>query len=284
MFTSLFVDSTLTASISILLGASAFALVLSAFFHRKSRALKQAIPEDLTATVFDKTFNVFDVYPRHRRALLNYAVPLFGICVYGTIVAGSVVIMKVLEMGLILSPAVFIVCLAAIAITEAFEVYSTANTFLNALRARKRLGRGDVVALLTVSNTLPRISFYYLLIGILFGLIGLTMPVAFPPVLSIVAQMFGRIVEFTVNAGYPYFYLAPFSVALAAFLLMLAAGKAKDRLLNLSSTGNSHVNTLRDTFDVAKSVTSWTAHHEGIAYKDAPDPSEIQRNEDKKDK
>ncbi len=278
------VDSSLTPAMSIFLGASVLAVVLSVFFARKLSALQRMVPEELTPTVFDKTFNVFPVFPRHRRTLLNYTVPLFGICVYGTIVVGSFVILKVLEMGLILSPAVFIVCLASIAIGEAFEVNSTANVFLQALKSKKRLGTGDVKALLTVHDALPRVSLYYLIVGILLGTIGLTMPIVFPPVSSAIAEMFGRVVEFTVNAGYPAFYLAPFSVAIAAFLVMLVAGKAKDRLLNLSAAGNAHLDTLRDTFDVEKSVISWTAHHEGIAFKDAPDPEEIQRNENKKEK
>ncbi len=269
---------------SILLGACVFAVVLSVFFARKLGALRRATPEELTPTVFDKTFNVFPVFPSHRKTLLNHIVPLFGICLYGTIVVGSFVILKVLQMGLILSPAVFIICLASIAIGEAFEVNDTANVFLQALKAKKRLGTGDVKALLTLRDTLPRLSLYYLILGVLFGTIGLTMPIVFPPVSSAIAEMFGRIVEFTVNTGYPAFYLAPFSVAVASFLVMLLAGKAKDRLLNLSAAGNPDIDTLRDTFDVEKSVISWTAHHEGIAFKDAPDPEEIQRNEDKKEK
>jgi hypothetical protein len=283
MIATLLIDSTLMPSVYILLGAGLLATVLGVFFLNKSRMLRRAMPEELTATVFDKTFNVFDVFPPHGKTLLNYTVPLFGICVYGTIVVGSFVIMKALEMGLILSPAVFIVSLASIAIGEAFEVNSTANTFLYALRRKKRLGKGDLLALLTVRDTLPRIALYYLLVGILFGVIGLTLPITFPCVLSVLSQVWGRIVEFTVTAGYPTFYLAPLSVAVSAFLVMLTAGKAKDRLLNLSAAANLHVNTLRDTFDVEKSVTSWTAHHEGIAFKDAPEPSEIQRNEDKKE-
>ncbi len=283
MVLALLVDSSLTPSMCILLGASALTIVLSIFFFHKSRVLRQEMVGKMTITVFNKTFNVFDVFPHSSKVILNYAVPLFGLAVWGTVVVAAIVVGKVMEMGLILSPVVFIICLASVAIAEAFEVRSTADSFIAALKAGKPLGKGDIVALLTVDNMLPRISLYYLLVAILLGAIGLTLPFTFIPALYAIGGVFGGIVQVTVNAGYPTFYLAPFSVAAAAFVVMLIGGKVKRKLLNLSSAVDTNLNTSRYTPDYNRYFLMPLYNHM-TAWGDEHEPKDFQRKEPKDDK
>ncbi len=283
MVSPLLVDSSLTPSICILLGTSALTIALSIFFFHKSRVLRRGMVGKMMVTVFDKTFNVFDVFPHSSKVILNYAVPLFGLAVYGTVVVAAIVVAKVMEMGLILSPVVFIVCLASVVIAEAFEVNSTADSFISALKTGKPLGKGDVVALLTADYMLPRIGLYYLFIAILLGAVGLTLPLTFAATLSAIGGVFGQIVQVTVNVGYPTLYLAPFSVAAAACIVMIIAGKVKRRIINLSSAADTSDVTPRDISEYNRYFLMPLYNHM-TAWGEKPEPKDLRREKRKDDK
>jgi len=157
-------------SFSILLAMGAVSLALSILFYLKSRAVKK-LPKDLRATVFSRTFNVFNPFPEKRRTFHSY---LFFL-IFSPLMAFSwtfflvfIVIMRVFQAGLIMGFVLFVVSLNLMMTSEAFEIYAAISRLLNAVRSGTSLGRGDMAVLYFTKKSLNKLSAYYLVLTGLF--------------------------------------------------------------------------------------------------------------------
>ncbi len=149
-----------------LLAMGCLAFAISLFFRLKSRAVKR-IPDSLAASIFSKTFNVFDPYQERRRIIHSFLF-ILPILVFFAAFGAMIGMLKLLEYGFLLSLFMVIICLNLIVVEVAPEVYGDSNSFLNAFERRTELGVGDVKVLNSLRRALPRLSNYYLGLSIVF--------------------------------------------------------------------------------------------------------------------
>jgi hypothetical protein len=223
-------DTPFLVSIFILFVMSCLSIVFSLSFRLKSRAIER-IPNDLSFSVFDKTFNVFNPYSDRRKIIHSFIIllPVFAV------VAGIIFplfTMKIIEMKLALGLSIFIICFGLMMIEEAYEVYKNANIFLKAVKNSVNLGKGDLTVLFLVKETLPKLTVYYLLLGIMFFASSMALPYIVPATLLTFAQL----VRVTSPVSMSFAPLAPYLVALllAIFLVtvQLAAKKVKSKVFS----------------------------------------------------
>lgn len=212
------------ASFSILLIMSIISLALSISFYLKSRAVKK-LPTDLRASIFCRTFNVFNPFPEKRRTFHSY---LFFL-VLSPLVAFSwtfilvfIVLLRVFEAGLITGFILFGICLNLMMMSEASEIYQNASKLLNAVESGTKLGRGDLTVLYITKKTLSKLGTYYLILTGLFTASFFAAPYVFPTFLMGFAHVVGAIVTTTASALFfaPILAVSMFTIVMmAAFVL-----------------------------------------------------------------
>jgi hypothetical protein len=121
-------------------------LAISLSFRQKSRAIRE-FPEDVQASTFKKTFNVFSPYAEKRRIIHEHLELLILVAVYGSFVAISFAVLKVFEFGFLLAFFTLIVCLGFLLVDETLEVHKNTNVILSALRKKTSFGKGDIEVL-----------------------------------------------------------------------------------------------------------------------------------------
>ncbi len=127
----------LTTSI-VLIAMGCIVIIFSVILHRKMRALGK-LPNNLKATVFNKTFNVFDPYPPHKKSISSHIELLIILACYGFFIFVAIAIAKMLELGLVLSCDTFILCLGLLMIDETLELHKNANIFIMQLKTKLTL-------------------------------------------------------------------------------------------------------------------------------------------------
>jgi len=195
------IDTPSLASFSILLIMSAASTALSISFYLKSRATNR-LPKNLRASVFYRTFNVFDPFPDKRRIFHSY---LFFL-VFSPLVAFSwtfilvfIVILRVFQAGLITALILFATCLNLMMIGEASEIYQNASRLLKAVKSGTPLGRGDLAILRIIKKTLRKLGAYYLILAALFAASFYAAPYVFPLFLMAFASIVGAITTAAVS-------------------------------------------------------------------------------------
>jgi hypothetical protein len=206
------------------------ALVLSIFFHLKSRALN-SLPKNLTANIFSKTFVVFDPYPERRNIFhgLSLTLPVILIFVSAWL---ALIVLKFVEYGFVLSLFMVIVSLNLIVLDGVFEVYQNSKTFIKAVQGGTDLGVGDLNAFQIVKNALPKIIKYYLGLSIFFIALSVALPYIWFSILWFFTQSVGLTLETSASAGVVSFQVAVFLFALALVVIQILALKIKNKLLN----------------------------------------------------
>ncbi len=218
------IDAPSLMAFSILLAMSAISLVMSILFYLKSRAVKK-LPKNLRASIFSRTFNVFDPFPEKRRTFHSY---LFFL-IFSPLMAFSltfflvfIVLLRAFQAGLIVGFFLFIVSLHLMMTSEAFEIYANISKLLNAVRSGTSLGRGDMAVLHFAKKSLTRLSAYYLILTCLFTASFFAAPYVSPMLLVAFANFVGAITTATAST----LFLAPisavllFSIALMAVLIL----------------------------------------------------------------
>ena len=207
-------DAPSFAPFSILLAMSAASFVLSVLFYAKLRAARR-LPKDLRASIFSRTFNVFDPFPEKRRTFHSY---LF-FTIFSPLMAFSwtffivfVVILRVFQAGFIAAFVLFIFCLSLMMTSEAFEVYSNTSKLLKSVRSGIRLGKGDMAVLYFAKKALIKLSKYYLVLACVFTTFFFTAPLV-SPMFMIAFASFVEAITASTTTG---FFLSPL---LAVFLL-----------------------------------------------------------------
>jgi hypothetical protein len=233
------IDAPSLASFSILIAMSAITLALSIMFHWKSCAVKK-LPKDLKASIFSRTFNVFNPFPEKRKTFHSY---LFFL-VFSPLVAFSwtfflvfIVLLKVFQAGLITGLILFVVCLNLMMTSEAFEIYANISKLLNAARSGTSLGRGDLVILHFTRKSLSKLSVYYLVLSGVFIASFFVAPYVSPMLLVAFAYIVGAITAVTAST----LFLAPISAVFLFSLVIMAvfviARKLRSLVFNFPPSG-----------------------------------------------
>jgi len=205
------------------------ALVLFLFFRLKYQRMN-SYPKNLSANVFDKTFNVLDPYPERRKIIHSFlsAVPLIA---FFASLAFAILLWKVFEYGLLLSLFILIVCLNLMLTEVASETYQTTGILIKAVRKRADLATGDIKAFQTLKNALPKLSNYYLALSILFLVFAATLDYIWSSLLLFFSQIIGLILEVSAATGIIAYQVAVLIFALIVVLIQIFAWKIKNKFL-----------------------------------------------------
>ena len=227
------------ASFSVLLTMGCICLALSLSFHLKSRSLKR-LPKKLAPNVFDKTFSVFNPYPDKRKPLgsIASALVLSPLLVFVAVMIFTfTVILKLLEMGLMLSLCMAIVCLGLMMVAEASETRTNANSLMNAVRGGDELAKGDLIVLSLVKELLPKLSAYYLFLGTVLVVSSLTVPYLIPAFFFVFSQFIGAVVGTAMFAGILAPTFAGGLLAVAVFMVFAVARSIRSKVFGLYPSG-----------------------------------------------
>ena len=206
-------------------------LVLSILFRLKHHRMN-SLPRNLSANVFDKTFNVFNPYPERRRIVHNFlsALPLM---VLPPCLVFFLFVWRVLESGLLLSLVLLIICLNLILIEVASEIYQNANIFIKAFNKKADLGVGDLKVFQTLERVMPKLSNYYLALSILFVTLGAILSYIWSSLLWFFAQVVGVVLEVSTLTGSAIgFQVAVFLFVLMVVVVQIFIQKIKSKFLS----------------------------------------------------
>lgn len=213
-----------------LLAMGCLTLVLSASLRLKHYRI-DSLPKNLSASIFDKTFNVLNPYSEHGKIIHNFlsALPLIPVFVS---VVFFVFLLKILEYGLLLSLVIIIVCLNLMLTDVASETYQNTEIFIKAVHKRADLGVGDIKAFQTLKNALPKLSNYYLALSILFLIFAATLGYIWSSLSWVLTQVAGLISEISATNGFVAYQVAVFLFALIIAIVQIFVLKVKDKFLS----------------------------------------------------
>ena len=172
---------------------SCLALILSIIFRSKFRALS-SLPRNLSASVFNKTFVVFDPYSGQRRIIHNYL--LISAFIAGS-AAGliSLFLFFMVAAGFALSIFAVLTALNLMVVDDAFEVHENAKIFLNAIRNGSKLGVGDLNALSHLKILIRKLSYYYFGVAMFLLVLSMLLPYIFYPALLAFCQVIELMIQ-----------------------------------------------------------------------------------------
>lgn len=165
----------LLASSIVLVAMGCIALLFSLILRQKSRALN-SLPKNLSANVFDKTFNVFEPDEQHRKIISSHTGLIIFVAVYGSWLAAMIAVFKTFEAGGILACVTFLICAGLLLIDETQEINKNAGIFLKALRNGAGLGKGDLQALSVIRKASSKLTRYHMILATLFFASAATIP------------------------------------------------------------------------------------------------------------
>jgi len=211
-----------------LIAMGCLALSLSILFRLKFRSLN-SLPRNLSATVFSRTFVVFDPYPQQTKVIHDFLLALPFVAFFVTL-GLTLALWKMLASGLILSVLAIIVSLNLIVIEEAPELYMNSTLFIGAVQNGTNLANGDLKALQLIRSLAPKLSNYYLGIAIFL----ITSSIALPYIWTAVPWLFRQLIDLIARSSDSnQIVVLPITVilpALSLFILQLLAFKIKNRI------------------------------------------------------
>jgi len=205
------------------------ALVLFLFFRLKYQRMNSC-PKNLSANIFNKTFNVLDPYPERRKIIHSFlsAVPLI---VFFACLAFVILLWKIFEYGLLSSFFILLVCLNLMLMDVMSEIYQVTKIFIKAIRSEASLGVGDIKAIQVLKRALPRLSNYYLALSILFFVFAAMLGYIWSSLLWFFSQVIGLILEISATTGIIAYQVAVLMFALIVVLIQIFAWKIKNKFL-----------------------------------------------------
>jgi hypothetical protein len=238
----------------------------------KFRALRR-FPSDPQVKVFDKTFSVFDPYPERRKMIQRFTTLFFYFAGVGSFLFLAIVT-KMAETGLILGAVLFILCIGLMMLDEMLEIYKNACVFVNAVREGADFGKGDLIALSLVRQTLPKLSNYYLLLAIVFFASSTALPYIVPAALLALSGFVGLVVEFSASAGMAAPYIALLFLGVAIVIVQIVSGRLKSRILGFPQAESLSVQ--EHQFEQMRIYRSIQHHHPKLR---VPEPQEKREKE-----
>ncbi len=232
MFNILQTDFSLLATSIVLMIMGGAALFFAFLLRARSRALR-ALPKDLSAQVFDRTYNIFDPEIRHRQIISSHTGLIIFIAVYGSWLALIYIVFKSFEVGGVLGSIAFLVCAALLMVDETQEISRNAGIFAKAVKNGVGLGKGDIQVLHVIKKTLPRLSAYHLTLAFVFFISALVVPFLVDAVFLASTGIAAAV--FAVSAALkviPIFSLIVIAALMGSTLVMaeIAANKTKKRI------------------------------------------------------
>lgn len=213
-----------------LFAMSCLTLVLFVSFRLKYHRIS-SLPKNLSANVFDRTFNVLNPYSESGKILHNFLSVLPIIPIILSLVF-TAFLWKILEYGLLLSLVIIIVCLNLMLTEVASETYHTTGILIKAVCKRADLATGDIKAFQTLKNALPKLSNYYLALSILFLVSAATLDYIWPSLLSFFSQAIGLTLAIGTTTGIIGYQVAVLLFALIIGIIQIFVFKIKNKFLS----------------------------------------------------
>jgi hypothetical protein len=161
------VELSLLLSSMVFIGMGCIALVFSLALHKRSRSLAK-LPKDISANIFNKTFNVLHVGLEHRNIISSHTGLVIFIALYGSWFAVTCLLVKIFESGGVLGAVTLLICAGLLMIDETQELHKNAGLFAKAVEGGTALGKGDVQALNFVRGAVSKLSQYHLVLAVAF--------------------------------------------------------------------------------------------------------------------
>ena len=221
-------DSYLIYASAMLVALGSITLVLAVFLRLRLRTL-ESLSKNSKATVFNKSFVVFDPYEKttivHRLlTLLPFVPPVLGL-------GALALFLVIINSGLLLTLLVLIMALGLIVVEELPEVSVESKFLIRAIQDGSSLGVGDVKLLQLTKKLLPRLSFYYLGLSVFLFAFAAVLPIVFSSALWYLALFVGLFLQTSKGAGPTswLFGIILYVVVITAFIFL--ATMAKRRIL-----------------------------------------------------
>lgn len=271
-------DTTFLTTSIVLITMGCISIVLSLILHRKMRALEK-LPKNLKTKVFNKTFNVFDPYPPHRKSISNHIEILIILACYVFFIFIAIAIAKMLELGRVLSFATFIICLSLLMTDETLELHKNANIFIRAIEKKVNLGKGDLDALHVIKETMPQLGKYYRLLAIAFFAFSIVVPYIVTMFLLILSQFASGLITVTYalqSIPHITILIVILSFSFVAITVKFATSLVKKKLFGFPAS--EPIDTLGWQFLRMKLFVHILHHH---PYLRVPEPDKPQKAEEK---
>ena len=233
MFDLFQTDPSSLMSFAVLIAMCTLSLTMSLLMRRKLRDVCR-LPRELPATVFDKTFNVFDPYSERKR-ILGASSMFPVIIILSSLAFGGFVATKMIEAGMTAGFTILIVCLSMMMFDEASEIRKNADVFVNAVRKGTELGQGDIFAFSVVKKGTAKLFRYYLAMAITLFAGAVALPYLAPFASSAFSRLLAVILRFSTSGGLTTVFLGLAIYSLIISLILMLSNRMKDRFLSFSS-------------------------------------------------
>lgn len=211
-----------------LMAMGCLALALSIIFRLRFRWL-DSLPRDLNASVFDRTFNVFDPYPVRIKVVQRFLTALPVIAGIGAILL-SMIVWSFVASGLMMSVFIVIIGLNLIMIEEAPEIYTNTNVFAKAVENNAKFAGGDLKVLQLIKKLSLKLARYYLGLTVLFMALSVTLQYVWNALPSLLTSLVHGIEQSSGSNGMVVVEVIAVVLALNLTLLQLVAFKIKNRM------------------------------------------------------
>lgn len=228
------------SSFSAFLAMAGVCLILSLYFYKKSRTMKE-FPKAQTATIYDKTFSVFkpgsETRPTHHSFFFFMLFSPLSAVIYAFICVFAM-ILPLLYAGLLLWPVLAVMCLSLMMFEEALDVRNTTNLYERAFKKSAPLASGDLRVLSILKRATPRLSTYYFLLALLFVASFIVMPYAFSTLILAWAY-FANLIFGNISAAAIPLAIFPTALlfAVALVTLLIIGRKLKARVFGFLPSG-----------------------------------------------
>ena len=185
---------------SVALVAIGIAALGLAFVFRKRLRRLSAASADSEATVFHRSFIVFDPYEKRKTVLHRFLPLMMAVPIAGCMVL-AIMLFFAMGAGLLLALVAVVIGLSLLTVEESVETYSESKLLINAVESGSELGVGDVRLLKLMKTLLPRLIYYYVAVSVLMFSAAGVFPFVWSSVLLDFAELFGLVLQTTATLG-----------------------------------------------------------------------------------
>jgi len=203
----------------------AFSILLRLKYYRLN-----SFPKNLSANIFDKTFSVLDPYSERKKIIHSFLSAVILIPFFASF-AFAILLWKIMESGLLLSLIILIVCLNLILPEIVAEVYQNVKIIIKAVEDKVDFGVGDIKAVQTLKNALPKLSNYYLALSILFFASAAAFSYIWGSIMWFFTQFSRFLFEISAKTGPVGFQVALLLFALTIVIIQIFVLKIKNKFL-----------------------------------------------------
>jgi hypothetical protein len=221
------VESYLLYASVVLTAMGVVASGLAFIFHMRLKKLT-VISRNAEATVFNRTFTVFDPY--EKKTILHRFLPLFMTVPFIGAMGLGIVLLVLVSSGMLLAILVVVLSIGLIATSESFEAHSESKLLIRAMENGNKLGTGDIRLLEVTKMILSRLTSYYVGLAAFLFALAAVFPIFWSNMLLYFTQSIGLLIQISTILGPAGWLigLALYGSIIAVLLIVIAA--AKNRL------------------------------------------------------